>query len=579
MRRGLMILSLLAVIAAACTGTGGITPATTVPPDPTDPAPTTNATTTTTLPPTTTTTEPQPPPCPDPVATQPRPGDGGPDPGTPDAPALASLRVSRATFSCSPAVVLAAPDDLEVAALAARLAAGLGAPLLLTGGPSPEPLEAEIRRLAPARVLVIGDATAPWVPEWTAPEPFPGERALLAEAIARELDLTATVPMPAEPGAGTVAALARSLADAAVPVPTTGGEDPTAATGPGEVIVGSGTRGAAWLVSRDDPLLALAPMAAAATSGDLAALVDPGDLRRNLETARALQAGRADVVSLLGGFPDAADWQLPVITDGTEIPGGGYLLFPGRRIVALYGNPIAPVLGVMGEQPPPAAAALAIDTAAPYAEEGVVVVPAFEIIATVADSRAGGDGNYSNEMEIEVIRPWVDQAAADGLYVLLDLQPGRTDFLTQAQQYEELLREPHVGLALDPEWRLGPDQVHLKQFGSVTAAEINQVADWLAGLVRDHHLPQKMLLLHQFRLSMLPDRFEVQVGPELALVIQMDGQGPLQTKYETWAAITSGTEETGWWWGWKNFYDEDSPTATPEQVLEIEPNVVYVSYQ
>ncbi len=32
-------------------------------------------------------------------------------------------------------------------------------------------------------------------------------------------------------------------------------------------------------------------------------------------------------------------------------------------------------------------------------------------------------------------------------------------------------------------------------------------------------------------------------------------------------------------WGWKNFYDEDSPMATPEQVLELSPNPVFVSFQ
>ena len=32
-------------------------------------------------------------------------------------------------------------------------------------------------------------------------------------------------------------------------------------------------------------------------------------------------------------------------------------------------------------------------------------------------------------------------------------------------------------------------------------------------------------------------------------------------------------------WGWKNFYDKDSPMATPEQVLELTPNSVFVSFQ
>ena len=281
----------------------------------------------------------------------------------------------------------------------------------------------------------------------------------------------------------------------------------------------------------------------------------------------------------MGEITADASWQVPLLLDGEELPGGGYLLFPGRRLVALYGHAWAPELGVLAEQSPEAAVARLGPIAAEYAEEGLVVVPAFEIIATVADSRAGDDGNYSNETPLEDIRPWIEAAGEAGLYVLLDLQPGRSDFLTQALLYEEFLRLPYVGLALDPEWRLGPDQFHLRQFGSVPAAEVNAVAEWLAVLVRDEHLPQKLLLLHQFRLSMIPDRRDISIPTELALVIQMDGQGALADKYATWAAVTAGTAESGWSWGWKNFYDEDSPMATPGQVLELEPSVVYVSYQ
>jgi hypothetical protein len=255
------------------------------------------------------------------------------------------------------------------------------------------------------------------------------------------------------------------------------------------------------------------------------------------------------------------------------------VIFPGRRMVALYGNPLGPVLGVLGEQGPEEAAARAREVAEPYGADGLEVLPAFEIITTVADSRAGADGDYSNEMDADVIRPWVDAAAAEGLYVLLDLQPGRTDFLTQAKRYEEFLAQPHVGLALDPEWRLGPDQVHLEQFGTVDAAEINEVADWLAGLVRDGALPQKMLLIHQFRFSMVTNRDLVAIPSELAVLVQMDGQGPLSDKYETWQALTTAPDAGRFWWGWKNFYDEDLPTATPNEVLALTPTVYYVSYQ
>lgn len=76
----------------------------------------------------------------------------------------------------------------------------------------------------------------------------------------------------------------------------------------------------------------------------------------------------------------------------------------------------------------------------------------------------------------------------------------------------------------------------------MTAAEINSVSEWLAGFVREEALPQKLFLLHQFRFSMITERETIQAPPELAVVIQMDCQGPLPSKYETYAVLTAGTE-------------------------------------
>jgi hypothetical protein len=137
-----------------------------------------------------------------------------------------------------------------------------------------------------------------------------------------------------------------------------------------------------------------------------------------------------------------------------------------------------------------------------------------------------------------------------------------------------------VGLALDPEWRLTPDQVHLRQIGRVDAAEVNQVIEWLANLVRENNLPQKMLLLHQFRHFMIENRETLETPPELQLIIQMDGQGAVPDKYSTWNALTEGWATHPWAWGWKNFYDEDSPGPIPAaEVLSLIPRAVLVSYQ
>ena len=162
--------------------------------------------------------------------------------------------------------------------------------------------------------------------------------------------------------------------------------------------------------------------------------------------------------------------------------------------------------------------------------------------------------------------------------VVLDLQPGRTDFLTQAQQYADLLALPYVGLALDPEWRLAPDQVHLRQIGSVGIDEVNAVVAWLADFTAQRALPQKMLVLHQFAGRMIADRGRLDTSrDELSLVIHVDGQGSQPAKAGTWSALRTDAPPVHW--GWKNFYDEDAPMLDPTQTYQVQPVPDLVSYQ
>jgi hypothetical protein len=306
------------------------------------------------------------------------------------------------------------------------------------------------------------------------------------------------------------------------------------------------------------------------------------DPRASEEVVEALD-GAESVIAVGAAFGDEAglDWKLATARAGHRLPGGGQLLFPGRMLIALYGNPGSPALGVLGEQGLDATIERARQQAAEYEDlVDVPVQPAFEIIATVASSAAGPDGNYSAEADPEDLRPWVEAAGEAGVHVLLDLQPGRTDFLTQAEQYRSLLELPHVGLALDPEWRLRPDQVHLTEVGSVSVDEVNETAGWLADLTRELALPQKLFVVHQFRQAMLPERERLDMSrDELAMMIHVDGQGSQGDKQATWQAIRQGAPE-GLAWGWKNFLDEDQPVLSPEQtVAQVDPLPELVTYQ
>ena len=286
------------------------------------------------------------------------------------------------------------------------------------------------------------------------------------------------------------------------------------------------------------------------------------------------------------GAAFAADGDLPeqlaTAATGRQLPGGGQVVFPGRTLVALYGSPGIPALGVLGEQGIAASIERVQALAAAYRPlVGGPVVPTFEIIATVASGAPGADGTYSTELAPEVLLPWVQAAAAAGVYVLLDLQPGRSDFLSQAQRYVSLLRMPNVGLALDPEWRLAPGQLPLQQIGSVGIDEVNQVVGWLADLTRERLLPQKLLVLHQFRTSMIQgrDRLDTSHG-ELAIAVHADGQGGQPGKQATWATLHQDLPAGPLFWGWKNFYDEDHPLLTPAQTVgQVHPTPSLFSYQ
>ncbi|MGV9711388.1 hypothetical protein ACWDTI_12070 [Gordonia sp. NPDC003424] len=347
-------------------------------------------------------------------------------------------------------------------------------------------------------------------------------------------------------------------------------------------VSGNDFRGSGSIVYLVDAARPDAEMTAQAAGAQVVRVpvADPRSTGTSVQTLR--EHPRAPVRAFGNGFGSSTDFADRVRTalSQAELPGGGQQVFPGRRVVALYGSPGSPSLGPLGAQNLPASIARVKHLAAQYQPlSPVPVIPGFEIIATVASAAPGPDNTYSSMIDPAVIRPWVQAARKAGVYVTLDLQPGRTDFLTQARRYADLLAEPNVGLALDPEWRLKPNQVHLTQIGSVSAAEVNATSAWLAGLVRSKGLPQKVFVLHEFDSDMLANRNRIVTShPELATVIHADGHGTPPVKMDTWRRITTDLPPNVWM-GWKNFFTEDHPTFTPAQTMRVRPTPWFISYQ
>jgi hypothetical protein len=442
---------------------------------------------------------------------------------------------AQSFFASAPVIVLADPGRPAALATAASDAVRLHAPLLLTATAGQallsRALQAQIRSLKPRAVLAVGVSGSELAASLRGIRVVSGLAMLPATTAPAALDQVALLVRQRYRGAGAVAAV--STARAA-----------------GARVIG---------VSGHDP------------QTDPAVIAELAAMRPREVVAIGAGFGRAGLLAP----------RLAVAETGTQLPGGGgQVLFPGRRLVALYGHPGTPSLGALGQQGLRASIQRARALAAAYRPLSVVpVVPAFEIIATVAEASPGPDGDYSYETPLALLRPWVRRAVAARMYVILDLQAGRASLLAQARMYEPLLRLPDVGLAIDPEWKLRPGQLPLRQIGSVSIGQVNAVVRWLAALTARYRLPQKLLVLHQFMLSMITNEQRLDTGySDLAIVIHMDGQGTPQDKEQTWDAVTAAAPP-GVFFGWKNFFVKDHPMMDPQETMARTPQPVMISYQ
>jgi hypothetical protein len=260
-----------------------------------------------------------------------------------------------------------------------------------------------------------------------------------------------------------------------------------------------------------------------------------------------------------------------------ELPRGGRSLLPTYRLVAFYGAAGGPGLGVLGKGSPEQAAAAIEKQAAAYAPYGRPVQPVMELITTVAQSAPGPDGSYSLAVDPTVVQRYLDAARRHRMLLILDFQPGRGEFLPQVKRYERFLSQPDVGVALDPEWRMKPNQVPGKVIGSARAEEINAVSAYVADLTSAAKLPQKPFVIHQFTRPMLPDRREIVARPGLAVIFHADGFGTPGLKRGVYADLA--LPGVPFAIGFKLFYRADIPTLTPAQAMALRPRPDLITYQ
>jgi len=300
--------------------------------------------------------------------------------------------------------------------------------------------------------------------------------------------------------------------------------------------------------------------------------------RRRLALAAGVLGVVAVAAVLLGnGGPEPGTGGVAAqAPEPSQLPRGGRSILPEHRVVAYYGAPQDPQLGALGIGRPDGAARRLERQAGPYGRKRRPVLPALELIAVIATADGGADGRYRTRQEDAVIRRYLGAARRAKALLLLDIQPGRSDFFTETTRLRKWLREPDVGLALDPEWRVTGSEVPGQVIGRVPAREVNATSAWLDQLTARLGLPEKLFVVHQFTDDMV-DETALKPRDHLAFVLNADGFGGRAVKRAKYHAFTR--QDHGFHQGFKLFYEEDEDLMGPREVMRLRPKPDFVVYE
>jgi hypothetical protein len=251
-----------------------------------------------------------------------------------------------------------------------------------------------------------------------------------------------------------------------------------------------------------------------------------------------------------------------------------------ERLIGYCGAPSSAALGAMTGDLAAAGNRLSQQIAAYPADRPAR--PVVELIATVAGSKPGSDGQYRTRSADSVVGEYLRQARAMHGFLLINIQPGHASFLPEVQAYERWLTEPDVGVALDPEWHVPAGVTPGRRLGSVTGEELDSVAVYLSQLASAHSLTQRMFVYHQLAASIVRNEEALKPHDGVHTVKVVDGIGNPQLKLSTWRTLMRSKPDHVAP-GFKLFYDEDtrhgSHLMAPADVLALQPQPEYIVYE
>ena len=265
------------------------------------------------------------------------------------------------------------------------------------------------------------------------------------------------------------------------------------------------------------------------------------------------------------------------------LPPEGAIL-PFKRIVAYYGNLYSKNMGILGELPPKDLWTKLNGEIEKWekADPTTPVQPAIHYIAVVAQGVPMKDNSYRMRMPSSQIDSALAIAKMGDAIVFLDVQVGLSSVEEEVPLLENYLKKSNVHLAIDPEFSMKNGGLPGEKIGTLDAKDINFCADYLANLVRENHLSPKILVVHRFTQGMITNYRNIRLHPEVQIVINMDGWGAPQLKYDTYRRYIH--RQPVQFTGFKLFYKNDLKRPphrmlTPDELLQLEPQPIYIQYQ
>lgn len=254
-------------------------------------------------------------------------------------------------------------------------------------------------------------------------------------------------------------------------------------------------------------------------------------------------------------------------------------LLPASRILSYYGFPGNEFMGILGQYSKEDLQVELLKQLAAYQEADPErpILPAFEMMISVAQSEAMDNGSYLAYTGDDVLQEYVDYTAENDLQLILDVQFGRTTVQQEVENARKWLVYPHVHLALDAEFAVKEGETPGVDLGSLDAADVLYAQEELVKIAEENDIPPKVLILHQFNIYTVTNKEQIAPMDGVQFVLEVDGFGTPEEKNLTYSVMTENPIQ---FHGFKLWYSgEDDPLMTPAEVLALNPSPDIIIYQ